>query len=80
MTKETLNKAKEIDLEMTATRLLLVRLLKAKEVSLSLEYWDDGTINSYSEDVFVAKNWLVEAMRHAIEEHRDKLQQELDAL
>ena len=80
MTKETLNKANEIDLNITVTRSLLIRLSKAKEVRLTTEYWDDDNPQSYTEDEVRVKKWFVEAMKRAVEEHINELQQELDAL
>ena len=80
MTKETLQKANEIDLEMTATRSLLVSLLRAKKVKLIIETFDDYNVHSYNENEFYINNWMLNAMQQMAKEHEIELQQELDRL
>ena len=80
MTKETLQKANEIDLEMTATRSLLVSLLRAKKVKLIIETFDGYNVHSYNENEFYINNWMLKAMQQMAKEHEIELQQELEAL
>ena len=80
MTKETLQKANEIDLAMTATRSLLVSLLRAKKVKLIIETFDDYNVHSYNENEFYINNWMLNAMQQMAKEHEIELQQELDRL
>lgn len=80
MTKETLKRANEIDLEMTATRSLRASLLRAKKIKLTIESWDDDKVLSYNRDEFYLDNWMLKAMKRAATEHEIELLQELDAL
>lgn len=80
MTKETLKRANEIDLEITAIRSLRVSLLRAKKVKLTIEGWYDDKVHSYGRDEFYLDNWMLEAMKRAAKGHEIELLQELDAL
>lgn len=80
MTKETLQRANEIDLEMKATRSLFVSLLRAKKVKITIETWSDLNVLSYNENEFYINDWMLKAMQQIAKEHKIELQQELDAL
>ncbi len=80
MTKETLQRANEIYIEMKATRSLLVSLLRAKKVKLTIETWNDLNVLSYNENEFYINDWMLKAMQQMAKEHINELQQELDAL
>ena len=81
MTKETLKRANEIDLEITAIRSLRVSLLRAKKVKLIIESFNDYNVHSCNEnDEFYINNWMLKAMQQMAKEHEMELLQELDAL
>lgn len=80
MTKETLKRANEIDIEITATRSLLVSLLRAKKVKLTIESFDDYNVHSYNENEIYINNWMLKAMQKIAKEHEMELLQELDRL
>lgn len=85
MTKETLQRANELNNNINRANNLLRWITKANQITIHLESWDANKTASYettSYDEFTTDvpDWLAKAIEDAVREHKRMLKQELDAL
>lgn len=80
MTKETLQRANELNNNINRANNLLRWITKANAITMHIESWDANKTASYDEITVDVPEWLAKAIDDAVKEHKHMLQQELDAL
>lgn len=80
MTKETLQRANELNDNINRANNLLRWIIKASEITIHLESWDANNTASYDEITADVPDWLAKAIEDAVREHKRMLKQEFDAL
>lgn len=80
MTKETLQKANELNDNINRVSNLLRWITKANDITMHLESWDVTNTASYDETTVDVPDWLAKAIEDEVREHKRMLKQEFDAL
>ena len=80
MTKETLQRANELNDNINRANNLLRWITKANQITMHLESWDANKTASYDEITANVPEWLAKVIEDAVKDHKHMLQQELDRL